>query len=60
MTTYTKRHDVFAGILLTVSTLLLCASPAQAGGSKSFAGNGDTSFGGPIGTATLLLTGRHH
>lgn len=56
MTTQPTRRGIQAGILLTVSSLLLFASPAQAGGNKTFGGDGRTDWGGPIGKATLQLT----
>src|ERR1700722_20122160 len=56
MRTYIRTSGMQACIFLTAAAWLLCALPAQAGGNKTFAGDGRTDWGGPIGKATLQLT----
>src|SRR5579884_1189218 len=46
----------WAVALFSVLGLLSFASPARAGGDKTFAGDGRTDWGGPIGKATLEIS----
>jgi len=56
MKPYSRKYAIAACGLLTAFGLLTFTAPLQAQGNKTFAGNGLTGFGGPIGTATLQIT----